>query len=125
MMTRRSTSPPLPSGSDHSESMRARAGSDSESGDSYGSSLNIVAARATVPTSTLFCVQDVSALGKRVYSFKEFIDLGKAHPAEPVPPQAHDLCTIMYTSGTTGDPKVFSTTSKFARSIAEQSTIEK
>jgi long-chain acyl-CoA synthetase len=43
--------------------------------------------------------------GIKVYAFEEFLALGKAHPAPPVPPQAEDYCTIMYTSGTTGDPK--------------------
>ena len=49
-------------------------------------------------------------LGLAVYSYDEFIDLGKSKPAEPIPPAAKDLCTIMYTSGTTGDPKVRSRT---------------
>lgn len=30
---------------------------------------------------------------------------GKENPSSIVPPQAHDICTIMYTSGTSGDPK--------------------
>jgi len=41
-----------------------------------------------------------------VYAYEEFLALGKTHPAPPVPPAAEDFCTIMYTSGTTGDPKV-------------------
>ncbi|KAI7982530.1 Long chain acyl-CoA synthetase 1 [Camellia lanceoleosa] len=30
---------------------------------------------------------------------------GKEHPSEPLPPQPFNICTIMYTSGTSGDPK--------------------
>lgn len=30
---------------------------------------------------------------------------GKANPKSSFPPQSHDICTIMYTSGTSGDPK--------------------
>ena len=40
-----------------------------------------------------------------MYSFEEFAALGAAKPAAPTPPAAEDYCTIMYTSGTTGDPK--------------------
>ncbi|KAI4329808.1 hypothetical protein MLD38_028153 [Melastoma candidum] len=39
------------------------------------------------------------------YSWSEFSELGKQNPTEVVPPQSHDICTIMYTSGTSGDPK--------------------
>jgi acyl-coenzyme A synthetase/AMP-(fatty) acid ligase len=31
---------------------------------------------------------------------------GKKNPAKPIPPSRDDLCTICYTSGTTGTPKV-------------------
>lgn len=30
---------------------------------------------------------------------------GKVNPCQPCPPQANDICTIMYTSGTSGQPK--------------------
>jgi long-chain acyl-CoA synthetase len=30
---------------------------------------------------------------------------GKENPSTISPPQAHNICTIMYTSGTSGDPK--------------------
>ncbi len=51
-------------------------------------------------------IKATKALGINVYSFGEFLELGRTNPAEPVPPKPEDLCTIMYTSGTTGDPKV-------------------
>ncbi|KJE90154.1 fatty acyl-CoA synthetase [Capsaspora owczarzaki ATCC 30864] len=40
-----------------------------------------------------------------VHTFKEILELGKANPAPHRPPQQDDLAVIMYTSGTTGDPK--------------------
>jgi acyl-CoA synthetase (AMP-forming)/AMP-acid ligase II len=33
------------------------------------------------------------------------LSFGDANPSDPMPGSADDLCTIMYTSGTTGDPK--------------------
>ncbi|GME73215.1 unnamed protein product [Ambrosiozyma monospora] len=43
----------------------------------------------------------------KLYSYDEVIELGKAadKEIEIVPPKAEDLCTIMYTSGSTGPPK--------------------
>lgn len=50
--------------------------------------------------------QAAEAAGVKAYSWEQFLELGKASPAAAVPPKPEDLCTIMYTSGTTGDPKV-------------------
>lgn len=47
----------------------------------------------------------LKALGITVTSFDELLAAGEAKPAAPVPPKPDDYCTIMYTSGTTGDPK--------------------
>ncbi|XP_054799677.1 long chain acyl-CoA synthetase 1-like isoform X2 [Prosopis cineraria] len=39
------------------------------------------------------------------FSWAEFLDMGKKNPSSIVEPQAQSICTIMYTSGTSGDPK--------------------
>ncbi|CAM8927464.1 unnamed protein product [Rhodiola kirilowii] len=44
-------------------------------------------------------------IGVKPYSWTEFLKLGKENPTEPSPPQPFNICTIMYTSGTSGDPK--------------------
>ncbi len=49
--------------------------------------------------------QAIEDQGIKVYSFEEFAALGAGKPAEATPPAPEDYCTIMYTSGTTGDPK--------------------
>ncbi|KAI9203595.1 uncharacterized protein BJ171DRAFT_137214 [Polychytrium aggregatum] len=43
--------------------------------------------------------------GITLVSFKDVEDLGKAHPLSVRPPKPDDICSIMYTSGTTGKPK--------------------
>ena len=45
--------------------------------------------------------------GVRVLSWDEMLALGRGAPAEAIPPKPEDLCTIMYTSGTTGNPKAW------------------
>ncbi|KAL9608118.1 MAG: hypothetical protein Q9167_007025 [Letrouitia subvulpina] len=40
-----------------------------------------------------------------VLSFSKLQAIGNGNPYEPVPPDADDLCCIMYTSGSTGAPK--------------------
>ncbi|CAI9104872.1 OLC1v1003657C2 [Oldenlandia corymbosa var. corymbosa] len=39
------------------------------------------------------------------YSWTDFLRHGKDNPVEALPPKPLDICTIMYTSGTSGDPK--------------------
>ena len=45
------------------------------------------------------------AAGLTVTPWAEFLSQGQAEPAPASPPSPSDLCTLMYTSGTTGDPK--------------------
>lgn len=51
-------------------------------------------------------VQAIQELGMRAVSWSDFVDAGQRAPFRAIPPAADDLCTIMYTSGTTGNPKV-------------------
>ena len=41
----------------------------------------------------------------KVISFDELVKLGEENPVDAVPPSPEDLACIMYTSGSTGDPK--------------------
>jgi long-chain acyl-CoA synthetase len=42
----------------------------------------------------------------KILSFEELRALGEDNPVPPVPPKPDDLFCVMYTSGTTGPPKV-------------------
>ena len=51
-------------------------------------------------------VQDMQEkAGLEVYTWADFIELGRKHPAEPIPAKPQDLCTIMYTSGPQATPR--------------------
>ena len=65
----------------------------------------------TICTTThLFCaLQTTTSLGIRVFEFEEFAKVGSGNPSPAERPQPEDLCTIMYTSGTTDVPKVICT----------------
>ncbi|XP_010069762.2 long chain acyl-CoA synthetase 1 isoform X1 [Eucalyptus grandis] len=39
------------------------------------------------------------------YTWDEFLQMGKENPSDILPPRPFDICTLMYTSGTSGDPK--------------------
>lgn len=60
----------------------------------WGAAPDIAAAKASM-----------EAQGVSVLSWDEAIESGSASPVKSVPPSPDDYCTIMYTSGTTGDPK--------------------
>ena len=44
-------------------------------------------------------------LGDRIYTLDQLQTLGKENPVRPNKPGRDDLCCIMYTSGSTGNPK--------------------
>ncbi|CAF1874369.1 hypothetical protein Bca4012_034689 [Brassica carinata] len=46
-----------------------------------------------------------SEVGVKTYSWLDFLQMGCGKPEETTPPKPFNICTIMYTSGTSGDPK--------------------
>lgn len=64
-----------------------------------------VRADASAPLPCAVCrrAQAIAEHGVKLVSWAQLLELGAAQPAEPVPPSADDICTIMYTSGTTGE----------------------
>ncbi|KAK9821083.1 hypothetical protein WJX74_009888 [Apatococcus lobatus] len=50
-------------------------------------------------------VENISKQGIKAFEFSEFCHSGEANPLEPSPPKPQDTACIMYTSGTTGNPK--------------------
>lgn len=52
---------------------------------------------------SLLLLQALKAAGLGVQSLEELSKAGGAAPADPIPPKPTDYCTIMYTSGTTGE----------------------
>ena len=48
---------------------------------------------------------NVDGVKSKVYTHKDIINLGKKHKFSPVSVQRNDDCSILYTSGTTGNPK--------------------
>uniref|UniRef100_A0A0E0KY58 Long-chain-fatty-acid--CoA ligase n=1 Tax=Oryza punctata TaxID=4537 RepID=A0A0E0KY58_ORYPU len=50
-------------------------------------------------------ITSADQIGMKLYSWKDFLKMGKENPAQPCAPKPDDTCTIMYTSGTSGEPK--------------------
>ena len=70
--------------------------------------------KGNIPTITTLVywgepsAEEVAALndyGVNVFSFDKFLELGTTEKKTNAGPTPEDLCTIMYTSGTTGNPK--------------------
>lgn len=49
--------------------------------------------------------EEIERLGLKVYTWNDFLLLGEERRFELSLPKMSDICTIMYTSGTTGEPK--------------------
>ncbi|GJM94499.1 hypothetical protein PR202_ga11146 [Eleusine coracana subsp. coracana] len=62
-------------------------------------------ALVTFTSATSEQIREADQIGMKMYSWNDFLKLGKDNPAQPCPPKADDTCTIMYTSGTSGQPK--------------------
>ncbi|KAK2968318.1 hypothetical protein RJ640_021707 [Escallonia rubra] len=46
-----------------------------------------------------------ATIGVKPYTWNEFLHMGTEYPSEPLSPEKCNICTIMYTSGTSGEPK--------------------
>ncbi|KAJ1910775.1 long-chain fatty acid-CoA ligase [Mycoemilia scoparia] len=50
-------------------------------------------------------IDKIKSLGIEVHTLDEIVALGKEKPFEPVPPKPDDIGLVMFTSGSTGEPK--------------------
>ncbi|XP_071716378.1 long chain acyl-CoA synthetase 1-like isoform X2 [Rutidosis leptorrhynchoides] len=49
--------------------------------------------------------EKAESMGIKAYEWSDFLHMGNKNPSELQTPKQSDICTIMYTSGTSGDPK--------------------
>ena len=49
--------------------------------------------------------ESAESCGVPCVTWDKMLEFGKSNPADATPGDKDSLCTIMYTSGTTGDPK--------------------
>lgn len=49
--------------------------------------------------------EKADSIGIKSFSWDDFLHMGSEHPSKLQTPQPSNICTIMYTSGTNGDPK--------------------
>ncbi|KAL8094454.1 long chain acyl-CoA synthetase 1-like [Apium graveolens] len=63
--------------------------------------------KSIVSFTSLTELENDSALatGIKPYTWKDFLLVGRDYPTDLVPPKPFNICTIMYTSGTSGEPK--------------------
>eukprot|EP00898_Chlorokybus_atmophyticus_P000746 jgi/Chlat1/1672/Chrsp127S01906 len=64
-----------------------------------------VKAIITIGEASSALKNQVAQQNVKMFTFEEVVEKGKEKPVELSLPKPDDLCTIMYTSGTTGEPK--------------------
>lgn len=77
--------------------------------------LTLLASETPMPTLTTLIIygdaitdklKDAAALKNvKCIGFTDVVNMGAESDAKPIPPVADDICTLCYTSGTTGNPK--------------------